>query len=121
MGYVAALTAAGCNVLEFETTGSYQGEWYALVEYEYEDEVGLIEGSYGSCSACDAFEAEFGYWDNEKDNYQERLVNFGKTYLPVMPIDIRICDLEKRVAKNDWGDYKEALEILVKWKSDYKL
>ena len=59
----------------------------------------IITGSYGSCSGCDAFEAEFGYsadgcTDHEyspeegctacqakADEYQTKLVEFGKSYL----------------------------------------
>lgn len=119
MSYSEALVAAGCEVLDFKTTGSYQGEWYALVSYE--GEIGLVEGSYGSCSYCDAFEAEFNYGDTETEDYQERLADFGKTYLPVLPLDIRIADLEKQLKDCDWGDYREALNILNNWKTKYKL
>lgn len=62
MGYSEALEAAGCKVLDFEEFGSYQGDWLAFVEYN--GEKGIVEGSYGSCSGCDAFHAEFDYGDN---------------------------------------------------------
>ncbi len=58
MGYSEALEAAGCKILAFEEFGSYQGTWLAFVEYK--GQKGIVEGSYGSCSGCDAFEAEFG-------------------------------------------------------------
>lgn len=101
MGYYHALEAAGARVIEFEEFGSYQGDWYALVEYN--NEIGWINGSYGSCSGCDSFESEFGYgseptsvgvemcdkktykWrkatQKDVDAYRERLVSFGKAYL----------------------------------------
>lgn len=99
MSYQEALEAAGANVIVFEEFGSYQGEWYALVTYG--GETGWVNGSYGSCSGCDAFEGEFGFngysggdgfWDYEKDqyrapteeerkDYQNRLADFGRTYL----------------------------------------
>ena len=100
MSYESALRAAGAKVLEFEYFGSYQGDWYALVEYNHE--IGWICGSYGSCSGCDAFEGEFGYvgtetvgemyWDRESGDMvaateksvavvKEHLAAFGKTYL----------------------------------------
>lgn len=100
MSYQEALEAAGAQVLAFEEFGSYQGDWWALVKYE--GETGWVNGSYGSCSGCDAFEGEFGYsngynggsgfWDYETDKYREptdeerkdyeaRLADFGKTYL----------------------------------------
>ena len=79
MSYKSAIEAAGAKVLEFSTFGSWQGEWVALVEYN--GEVGWVQGSFGSCSHCDAFEAEFGYEDHEDENYEKRLADFGKSYL----------------------------------------
>ena len=79
MSYREALEAAGAKVLRFEHFGSWQGEWVALVEYK--SEVGWVQGSFGSCSYCDAFEAEFGWDAEEEDDYQQRLASFGKSYL----------------------------------------
>jgi len=119
MSYNSALEAAGCEVLEYEYTGSHQGDWYALVRYE--GEVGVVTGSYGSCSHCDAFEAEFDWDDDKLDNYQERIKAFGEGYLPALPIDHFITMLEKSVAEYDWGDEQEGLDVLKKWKSEYSL
>lgn len=99
MSYQEALEAAGAEIHQFEHFGSYQGDWYALVTYK--GQKGWIAGSYGSCSGCDAFEAEFGWtegsceehrWDSraqngcsacgeEKSKYRERLADFGRSYL----------------------------------------
>ena len=79
MSYEEAMTAAGANVLRFEQFGSYQGDWFALVQYN--SETGWVHGSYGSCSGCDAFEGEFGWSDHERADYQERLADFGRGYL----------------------------------------
>lgn len=101
MGYSEALEKAGCNIIAFKEFGSYQGTWLAFVEYN--GEKGIIEGYYGSCSGCDAFEAEFcmiepteddgefynGYYEkvseeryNElKIEYQNKLRDFGLRYL----------------------------------------
>lgn len=97
-GYQQALEAAGAKVLQFEQFGSYQGEWFALVEFN--GERGWVNGWYGSCSGCDAFEGEFGWSDDEgceahryrrvaecancdaaKADWHRRLVDFGATYL----------------------------------------
>ena len=84
MSYQEALVAAGARVVAFESFGSWQGEWVALVEYR--GERGWVQGSFGSCSHCDAFEAEFG-WGFEEDGveteeqYQARLASFGESYL----------------------------------------
>lgn len=63
MSYQLALEAAGCEVLDFVEFGCYQGEWLALIRKD--GVLGVCEGSYGSCSGCDSFEAEFG-WDERK-------------------------------------------------------
>jgi len=79
MSYREALEAAGARVLAFEHFGSWQGEWVALVEYK--SEVGWVQGSFGSCSHCDSFEAEFGWGAEDEDDYQQRLASFGESYL----------------------------------------
>ena len=106
MSYEAALKAAGMKVLRFENFGSYQGDWYA--EVLYDGEHGFIHGSFGSCSSCDSFEAEFGHVDTECDyhqrnyksageycaecqlkrnEYNDRLADFGRGYLPVLSLE----------------------------------
>lgn len=75
MGYQEAMEAAGAEVLAFESFGSYQGDWWALVRFD--GRTGWVRGSYGSCSGCDAFEAEFGYDDKDP----KKLAAFGKGYL----------------------------------------
>lgn len=77
MSYETALEAAGATVLAFSYFGDYQGTWWAKVSYS--GEVGWVSGSYGSCSGCDAFEAEFSDWNKEPT--QKELSDFGKTYL----------------------------------------
>ena len=52
MSYELALEEAGAKVLEFQSFGSFQGEWWAKVEYN--GEIGWVAGCYGSCSGCDA-------------------------------------------------------------------
>jgi hypothetical protein len=101
MSYQESLEAAGAVVHAFQNFGSYQGEWFAKVTYN--DETGWINGNFGSCSGCDAFEAEFGWGkgdrcdDHEHDYTEEyktcskckesesvfkaKLADFGKTYL----------------------------------------
>lgn len=96
MGYYEALEAAGASVHAYNEFGSYQGQWYALVTYN--GETGWIADWYGSCSGCDAFEADVGYerdccedhWTHTPEcercvsreaEYETTLTNFGKTYL----------------------------------------
>lgn len=98
MSYEEALSAAGAEVLEFRNFGSYQGDWWAKVTLN--GETFWAHGSYGSCSGCDAFEAEFDYKSEEcgehrydashppcagcdaaKADYAVRLAEFGAGYL----------------------------------------
>lgn len=94
--YSGALEAAGVTVHECKWFGSYQGTWVADVTLP-DGRRGLISGYYGSCSGCDAFEAEFGYdsheWNHtdgktvaeadcpECAEYKRRLAKFGEGYL----------------------------------------
>jgi hypothetical protein len=120
MSYESALVAAGCEVLEFEMTGSYQGDWYALVKSS-DCTIGVVRGSYGSCSYCDAFEGEFGYRDEDAPDYKAKLKDFGMTYLPELPIDLEIANLEKSIGDFDWGDEREAISFMKTWKIKYNL
>ncbi len=126
MSYVQALKAAGAEVIEENSFGSYQGDWFALVRFN--GETGWVWGSYGSCSGCDAFEAEFGFGSEDfcdahayagKDDcpdciaaradYAKRLAEFGRSYLDgIMTADAVVKQLEGRF---EWDDEsKEAAE-----------
>lgn len=126
MSYQEALVAAGCDVLQFEEFGSYQGEWLALVSHG--GFTGIVEGSYGSCSGCDAFESEFGYdfnldcYDSEKPDYQQRLAEFGNSYLPPVSASDWISMQEARLKRHtDEDNYcwdseaSEMLDTVKKW------
>lgn len=105
MSYKLALETAGAVIKEYKEFGSYQGTWIAVLENG-----NIVEGSYGSCSGCDSFHAEFDYheileeqedgkyyrnnyhWDEDEliskeeaeeinEQYKQRLVNFGLSYL----------------------------------------
>ena len=58
ISYQFTLEKAGAEVHCFKHFGSYQGDWWAKVTYQ--DKTFWVHGYYGSCSGCDAFEAEFG-------------------------------------------------------------
>ena len=78
-GYIQAMKAAGAEVLRYQYFGSYQGEWWA--EVTYKGETGWVHSWFGSCSVCDAYEYTFD-WDAEQDpNYQQKLAEFGQSYL----------------------------------------
>jgi len=74
MGYSESLEAAGAKVIAYEQFGSYQGDWGAYVELNGNKYI--ITGSYGSCSGCDAFEAEFGYTDKPYEHNGKYFYNY---------------------------------------------
>jgi len=133
MGYSESLEAAGAKVIAYKQFGSYQGDWAAFVELNGEKVV--ITGSYGSCSGCDAFEAEFSWGDQpeERDgkyyyNYDEvtkeefdqktleynnKLSEFGASYLRNPSTkDILQTRLEN-LKKEDW--FSEEEREMVEW------
>lgn len=118
MSYEQSLKAAGATVLEYQSFGSYQGNWWAKVRYD--GRVGWVYGSYGSCSGCDSFQSEFGY-DNDDEGceehrydkvadcrdctehgeaYRTKLADFGRGYLDAM---LTQAEAEKEAAENlEW-------------------
>lgn len=58
--YIKALEAVGVKVQVGADLGYYQGDYVALVSrgFWYEDAWGFLVIGYGSCSGCDAWEAE---------------------------------------------------------------
>lgn len=116
MSYDTALAAAGVEVIEYAEFGSYQGDWLCLIRDN--GVLCVAEGCYGSCSYCDSFEGEFGY-GSESDDYEERLADFGRGYLPAYTVDEMIDKLQRTVEEYSWGDYEEMLEKVKAWKEAY--
>lgn len=130
MGYQKCMELAGANVILFERFGSYQGDWWAKVEYE--GKTGWVTGSYGSCSGCDAFEAEFGFESHYEDeeNYEgyhdcydlkdgcekceelkNKMAEFGEQYLDdIMSQE----EAEEKASENlDWDmDAQEMIDFI---------
>lgn len=110
-GYEWALTVAGANVLAYQSFGSYQGDWFAKVEYK--GKTFWIKGSYGSCSGCDAWEAESGWEDRTKEEWRVFCTEFAQSYLndPVTYDEI-LKDAKENVS---WDvEAKEMIEWLEK-------
>ncbi len=111
MSYEKALKAAGAEVLEFESFGSYQGDWWAVCRYN--GDIGWVTGSFGSCSGCDAYKAEFGWSDEEDPDYQDRLAAFGLGYLDPLITQQKAVELASE--NLDWDDgAKETVEFVTK-------
>jgi len=130
MAYQEALEAAGATVHVFEQFGSYQGDWWALVTAN--GQTGWIHGSYGSCSGCDAFEAEFGYGEEDeceahrfkghqpkcadcrtvKSGYAGKLASFGAGYLDAI---VSQEEAEAEAARNlDWDSDAQVMLDYIK-------
>lgn len=125
--YESALVAAGAKVLVFNSFGSYQGDWWAKVEYK--GTLGWTNGSYGSCSGCDSFQAEFDYTEDQcedhrfepseaincslcekkKEEKAKKLAHFGAQYLD--DVLLSQFDAEKTASKHLGWD-SEAQEML---------
>ena len=129
--YQYALEIAGAVVHDFKEFGSYQGDWWAKVTYE--NKTGWVNGSYGSCSGCDAFQSEFDYSDHvcgddkyyypiSEQNFREdcthcqetkkKLIAFGKNYLDNM---MSQEEAEKQTAKHsEWDSEAEEMMKFIK-------
>ena len=99
MSYREALEAAGAIIFAFEEFGSYQGDWFAKVEYQ--GKRGWVTGYFGSCQICDAFEGEFGFTDEKQPDYTKRLTEFGEKYLEKIMSD---REAKEEASKNSTWD-----------------
>lgn len=122
MSYDRAMEAAGAKVLEFKQFGSYQGDWWAFVEFN--GQRGWVHAAYGSCSGCDAFEAEMG-WDSHEhgftyvsvtdieewgdtcstcQSYKEKMRRFGADYLEGIMTQNEAEKMADQSANEEWAD-----------------
>lgn len=127
MSYESSLEAAGAKIIEFERFGSYQGDWWAKIECNGKS--GWIQGTYGSSSSSDAFEAEFGFddsrcskhtYDNEppdcpecevaKKRYTEHLKDFGELYL-----DTLMTQAEAETAASENIEWDHNAQEMLDW------
>lgn len=143
MSYQQALQAAGANVIGIHYAGSYQGTWGAVVEYQ--GKKGLVTGNYGSCSMCDAFQAEFEQlmwgsdvisYDSETGEYtkdygdvvctkeeydaqeaenQQKLSDFGKRYLHVIQDKWDVENQLNHLSKDEDDWYDAEMRELLEW------
>ena len=115
MSYNTALKAAGFTLLDYKRFGDYQGEWVA--EVITPDGVhGYIHDWYGSCSVCDAFEADVGWepWGDDEDEqkeYDAKVEQFGKKY-----IDTQITKEQVLNSVSSW--HKDEVSAWLREKTD---
>jgi hypothetical protein len=134
MGYQEALEAAGATVRAFQEFGSYQGDWWAFVALP-DGKHGWINGSYGSCSVCDAFQSEFDddekceshqlVWDppvdcpdcvKAREGRAVRLADFGRSYLDGL---MSQADAEAKAAKDlKWDSGAQEMLDYIKANAD---
>lgn len=115
MGYQKAIEACGLEVEKFKEFGSYQGDWIAILK-----DGRVVSGSYGSCSGCDAFQAEFDWGADELPDYNQKLATFAKSYVDGAE---SLEDIIKRYevkceGEYVWDDDKEILEWLKQYKNE---
>lgn len=105
MSYQEALEAAGARVITFEQFGDWQGSWLALVDYQ--GQRAWVQGAFGSCNHCDAFQAEFD-WDSDFacEDVQQRLAQFGQSYLDDLRSSAQL--LAQYDADADWDSDSES-------------
>lgn len=113
MSYKTALVAAGAEVVAFTNFGDWQGTWVALVDYQ--GQRGWVQGAFGSCDHCDAFEAEFA-WDEARDadpaEYDSRLAAFGRRYLDDILTTQQV--LRQYEADADWDSESESAVLWIR-------
>lgn len=111
MGYRKAVEAAGALVHDYQMFGSYQGDFFMLVTYKGSN--GVIKGSFGSCSGCDAFEAEFDNAYPSTEDEKEKLKRFGESYLKEMLTLDEATNLIKGYENN--FEWDEDAKDVAKW------
>lgn len=113
MGYIRALEAAGAEVLEHASFGSYQGDLWVRVRHGGQH--GWINIAYGSCSGCDSYENWLGKrpgrgWDSKPSH--EELAAFGSTYLTDI---LTQAEAEARAAENaSWDSEAPAMLAFIR-------
>lgn len=93
------------KVINAKYYGAYQGEF--LCKIEHKGEILYIHDWYGSCSACDQFEADFSYLDS-KSYDEKKVLDFAKPYIEsAMTKDQLISMLEKSIG--EWDEEKKEM------------
>lgn len=130
--YNGMLEIAGAKVIAYQSFGSYQGDWIA--EVVYNGKHGYVHSYYGSCSGCDALQAEFDFssHDHFDTNYYNPLYNgvdttcetcmsvykkmqeFGASYLKeIISYDEILANISKNL------EWDSDAEEMVKWVKEH--
>lgn len=135
--YKECLELAGAEVKTFQVFGDWQGTWYAYVVYRGEE--GWISGSYGSCSGCDAFYAEFGFVTegcsdhpyhpregcarcaHRRAELRDAKAEFGRTYLEtILPHEVQVKILRDRLNSRGAGALDEEEREILTFIEEFK-
>lgn len=108
-GYATAFRAVPGVTLEWLAEfGSYQGRMVAKIVKD--GQTRYIVDYYGSCTGCDAFQAEFEYIEDNKT--PEKLASFGEPYVTgAKTLDEALAELVGSEYKSD-EDVEAANRIL---------
>jgi len=124
--YDVIALARGQKVLYYRQFGSYQGEWVLLSKDD--ESYYVYKGYYGSCSGCDAIQAEFDYDDNLPLD-SPKVQNFIKDYPPEVIIphltawkfakpnnfgQLLPANIRDQYSDISWSDVEEQCNLLVK-------
>ena len=100
MGYAYALRTAGATIIEYKETGSYQGTWGAVVDFN--GQRSLVTGYYGSCSHCDAYQSQFERYSNDEPVFDEETGKYYSNWYKEQ-------EITKEAYDADQEDQKQAL------------
>lgn len=108
------------ELIIYETYWSYS--WTRILVTEKDDEVRIYKDYYGSCSACDSYEAEF--WYSNCEYTKEKKENFAIDYEPFLvrrKDEITEQDIEDAILINKDYDMtdSEAKELIERLKELY--
>ena len=105
------------ELVEYKETGSYQGEYFAILKAPASDDVCKIPerlyyyfGYYGSCSGCDwlASENEMDYCEDDTDKcYKVRYKAALEYAQQSKPVYITPATIKLKIeAKDDWDEFE---------------
>lgn len=80
MSYNIALEKAGATLLLYKEFGTYQGDWWAKVQFN--GKIGWTHGAFGSCTVCDKYMSLCGEIEDAPPPVRDnKLADLGRSYL----------------------------------------
>lgn len=100
----------GMDLLAYDTYGSYQGDYIAVLKKE--DKVFIFKGSYGSCSGCDWLERALDWATDEVSEDDIKAYCEGEKPFLVIPSEklevvVKASRIEEFFPANTRNDYDD--------------